>query len=279
MKYDVLEPFKSELERTLSPNTAKKYYSAVKNIFSDLQFSNLSEIDPDIIEKKLEEIKGKNQFSATKNGLLRLKKFDDRLILPGEDYFKNLSRHKRNFRKNKGKVVPVDTVKRKINQISNEKLKLAYRLALATGVRVSELEKLRPMDITIKDDNKIIVYVENGKGGKSRNIEGITDKYLCNRLKDYMSEFQPNEPLFFSEDYMREKANDLGIEMHDLRRIFAVEKKSEAKREGMSVYEANGIVQKNLGHASFRVTRRYLYGKKIVHKKGKVNGKTNRKTT
>ncbi len=61
---------------------------------------------------------------------------------------------------------------------------------------------------------------------------------------------------------MREKADELGIECHDLRRIFAQTTREELKKE-MPVAAANEIVQQRLRHARFSTTKRYLFNRKL----------------
>ena len=49
------------------------------------------------------------------------------------------------------------------------------------------------------------------------------DPYLYDRLQDYVSRVQATqgEKLFYSEATMRKEAGRLGMECHDLRRIYA----------------------------------------------------------
>lgn len=58
-----------------------------------------------------------------------------------------------------GSGLKKDTIKRKINALRNQKLKIGYWLALSTGLRVFEVAKLTREDIQIKDNEKIIVRV------------------------------------------------------------------------------------------------------------------------
>lgn len=272
MKYDVLEPFKNYLSENLTDRTANKYYSSVVKLFQELQFNNISEIDKKYIEKEAPRLfKTKNEFSSVKNGLKHLKNVYPELDIPDEVFFKQTSLKKRNWSKKGNKNIDLNLTKRKINQISNEKLRYAYRLALVSGLRVSELEALEKEDITFSED-KMIVYVRNGKGGKSRTVVCLEDRYLYNNLNKYIDQLNPGEKLFYSEAYMREKADDLDIECHDLRRIFAITDRNLLKKE-MSVYEANMKVQEHLGHERFSTTKRYLFNRKlIIETKGATNG-------
>lgn len=272
MKYDILEGFNVYLQERLTYNTAKKYYSSVVNFFGDLQFSSLSDIGQDYITNKLQQQPStKNEFSAIKNGLRQLQVYDNSLVLPGESFFKDISIHKRNRRKSSGKTIYLDGVRRKVNQIKNERLKLAYRLAMVSGLRVSELANLETQDIRFGEDGAINVMVINGKGGKDGIVTCVKDEYVYCRLQEFIKNLEKGSRLFYSQVYMREKANNIGLECHDFRRIYAIMHRNALKKE-MPVYEANRIVKDNLRHARFVTTKKYLYGKKLVIKKGGEDG-------
>ncbi|SFS08009.1 site-specific integrase [Anaeromicropila populeti] len=268
MKFDILEDYKQYVqEHTKSPQTAKKYYSAVKNLFADIQFNHLQEIEQEYLKGKLSTLKTKNEFSAAKNGLKLLHQFDSTLKLPDEAFFKENSLHKKNHRK-KAEPIYTDETMRKVNQIQNKKLKLAYRLAVISGLRVFELEALTPEDFDFQEDGTISVNVRNGKGGKNGIVYCRKDNYVFQELKKYIQENgKADTRLFYSEEYMREKANDLGLECHDFRRIYAFLHRKELKESGMNTYDANKIVQENMRHSRFKTTRRYLYGKKFYEKR------------
>lgn len=267
MKYGILSEFKEYLDQKHTKNTAKRYYSAVNTLFKEVQFDSLEEIPEGYIENKLSSLKNKNEVSAVKNGLLNLFEMDNSLVLPDQDLFSQVSKKKRNTRKNKGEVIDLDQVRRKVNQIRDEKIRLAYRLAMISGARVSELANLEKQNIMFQD-GKILVNIIDGKGGKSGIVECIPDEYVYKNLQHYVEKMDSEEKIFYSESYMREKAWKLGLEMHDFRRISAVLLKKRLMNEGSNVYEANGKVMEFLRHDRFETTKRYLYGKKIKIKKG-----------
>lgn len=266
MKYDILEEFRMYVqEHTKSPDTARKYYSAVKNLFSELQFNSLQEIDQEYIKQRLMQVKTKNQFSACKNGLELLKEYDSSFPIPDETFFTDGSRHKRNHR-HKAEPIYVSTVKRKVNQIRNKKIKLAYRLGMVSGLRVSELAALKFGDVKFGEDGIITLHVRHGKGNKAGNVTCMKDDYVFRELKAYIQEHgTETEKLFYSAKYMQEKASKLGLECHDFRRMYAhLHKKKLKKEEGMSNLEANKVIQGNLRHSRYKTTKRYLYGKKFI---------------
>ncbi len=262
IKYDVLIPFKEYLMKNMkSPNTARKYYSAVVKLFDEVQFNSLEQISSDwILQEAKNKFKTRNEFSAAKNGMKWLAKLHPELSIPSEEQFRGISQKKKNFSRKPKKVIYLNPTQRKINQIRNKRLKYAYRLAAISGLRVSELEDLEAKDVTF-NDGKIFVQVQKGKGGHGGCVECLEDKYLYERLPGFLQDY-PEGKLFYSEAYMREYAAKLGIECHDLRRIFAIQTRNELKKE-MSMEEANQVIQQRLRHARFSTTKRYLFNRKL----------------
>lgn len=70
-------------------NTRDKYYFAVDRLFKKLQFDKLDELNKEQIEQELAKIKGKDKFSAAKNGLKHLRNYDNSFQLPEENFSKN----------------------------------------------------------------------------------------------------------------------------------------------------------------------------------------------
>lgn len=261
MKFDLLEPFHKYLQEELKPNTAKTYYAAVVKLFKDIQFNSLKEINKEwLLEESKKKFRTRNEYSAVKNGLKYLRKIYPELKLPTEEEFHNVSVKKRNYSKRPPKIIYLKPTQRKINQIRNERLRFAYRLALVSGLRVSELADLEASDLTFKD-NKIFVRVQKGKGGHGGIVECNPDPYLSNKLPEFVKGY-PEGKIFYSESYMIENAEKLGIECHDLRRIFAIQTRQELKKE-MPVEKANEIVQQRLRHSRFSTTKRYLFNRKL----------------
>lgn len=262
MKYDILEPFREYLQETLKPNTAMTYYRAVEKLFKPVQFNSLEQLDKEwLLQETAKQFRTKSEFSAVKNGLIRLKQFDASLSLPSEEEFRNISIKKRNFSRRPKKVIYLKPTQRKINQIRDERLRYAYRLAMVSGLRVFELADLEADDITF-DGEKIFVNVRNGKGGHGGVIECRSDTYLTEKLPEFLKK-HPDGKIFYSTKHMKNFANHLGIECHDCRRIFAIELRNELKKE-MPVTEANKIVQQQMRHSRFSTTKRYLFNRKLV---------------
>ena len=154
---------------------------------------------------------------------------------------------------------------RTINQISDKRLKLGYRLMLISGLRVSEVADLEPGDIRIRDDGVIDLHIRNGKGGKTGNVECMKDDYVRKHLRELLDIIEPGQKVFYSASTMEKQATNLGMECHDLRRIYSKHRLRELiEEEAMSKGKAHQIVQKELRHESGKTTDLYLYGRKFV---------------
>lgn len=264
MKYDILTPFRKFLNSEIkNKNTADRYYQAVNSLFRDAQFDGLDSFTQADIEERLKKIKSANAYSAAKNGLLWLKRFDDNLQLPPQEFFKKSARGKRKTRTKPNGIIRGDTVTRKINALRDKKLKLAYRLILASGLRVSEAAALEKGDIAI-DGEEITINVRHGKGGSNGMVKCRPDTYLADQLKTYLADMDTEERPFYAAETMIGHAGELGIECHDLRRMAAVLHRQESIAAGMSREKANTAVQQFLRHTKFETTRRYLFGKKLI---------------
>jgi len=269
MKYDLLEPYKDYLNTIYGKNTARKYYSAVVKLFRDQQFNDITDIDPDFIKAELpERFETRNEFSAAKNGLIHLKDLYPNLRLPNEEYFHSISIKKRNRSKKPKKYLYLDPIQRTVNQISNPKLKYAYRLALISGLRVSELSALQASDLHFDDPNGKIIHVDvkHGKGGSNGRVECLPDVYLYEHLQKYAAE-HPEGNLFYSEAHMRKEADRLNLECHDFRRIFSQQLRNKLKTEtDLDQQEINAAVQERMRHKRFSTTKRYLFNRKLCIK-------------
>ena len=267
MKYAVLSAYRQHLQKTIkNRNTADRYYFAVVKLLENYQFGSLNEISREALESELMKCRGKNDFSAAKNGLLHLHSFDNRLNIPPADFFKKQSLQKRNRSKRPAKTLYLDTITRKVNAIKDDKLKLAYRLMLVSGLRVGETSQLTKEDITIQGES-ITVNVRHGKGGSNRQVVCMQDAYLADRLQDFLQDKEDEGKLFYAQSTMRRRANELGLECHDFRRIAAINYRREQLQQGETYPEANEQTKDFLRHARFSTTKRYLFNRKLKIKR------------
>lgn len=260
MKYDVLHAFREWLDQDqeLAANTKKKYYQSVKNVLANTDFDRPDELSPEVIERGIKALKTKNDVSAAKRGFEYFARYCPELRLP--DSLGEISKHKRNYKKRKWEPLDLDKLQRTINSLSNKKLKYAYRLMLATGLRVSEVEQIRKQDITIEGD-EIQLFIASTKNGSSVTV-GCQEPYLIEKLTAFLSDMEDHDKVFYSASTMQTEAQSHGFECHDLRRSFAKMKYRELKPE-IGSYRAVGEVRELLRHQSCRTTKIYLRRKII----------------
>lgn len=263
MKYGILESFQGYLKETMNKNTAKKYYSAVKNLFKDVAFEGLEEIDPDFIKKRMRELPNKNEFSAAKRGLMKLQEFDPCLRLPEEEFFQETAKRKHNRVESRGQKIYKDTIIRKVDRVRDPDLRLAYRLEMVSGLRISEIADLRPGDIDLSGDH-MQVFVRNGKGGKSGLVNCLDDAYVKARLEQLLKKTAAEAPLFYCSGHMMNEAVRLGFECHDLRRIYAQDMLREQLKQGKTRAEATELVRQGLRHSRTETTMIYLQGRTVI---------------
>lgn len=272
MKFDVLGAgFRAYLLDALgNKNTADRYYFAVKRLLADIQFNRLAEVPREALEARLEQVRRKSDYSAAKNGLCWLRRYDETLQLPDEAFLKAVGSQKRNFSSRPAKTLYLDTIRKKVNALQNEKLKYAYRLMMVSGLRVSEAAGLKKEDIHIAG-GKICVEVRRGKGGSNGLVECMEDPYLAEQLKRYLEQFQAKDEVFYSAATMKRRAGELGLECHDFRRMAAIMyRKEELQEHKKPIREANEGTREFLRHVRFSTTKRYLFNRKLKVKKRKA---------
>lgn len=254
-KYDVLHEFKERLgrEEGLSDNTKLQYYKFTKKVLQDLNFSNPEDIQPEQVLMNVSKLKTKNDVSAAKRGLEFFSSYYPEFQLHSQ--IKEVSLKKRNRKKRTWQPLDLNAVKKTINALHDEKLRLAYRSMLETGMRVSEVECLRKKDIKI-DGNTIRFYLQHTKKGCEDEVFCSSD-YLATKLTSYLEKFEEEEKLFYSKSMMMKKAGEHGFECHDLRRAYAKNEYRSA-RQSVNSYEAVDIVRDKLRHESCRTTKKYL---------------------
>lgn len=281
MKYDILGGFRrwlNESESVTNKNTADRYYFAVAKLLRQMQFDSLEEIPPESLLDKLAALRTKNDVSAAKNGLKLLEQYDKTLTLPKDAFFRQISEQKRNRTKTVDTAARPSDIVRRVNALRDKKLKLAYRLMLATGLRVFEVAALTAGDIVISDD-VIIVHVQHGKGGKAANVKSMPDKYLAENLARFLEGKAMQEFVFYSAQYMKNKAWEHNLECHDMRRIAAVNfhEKQIEKRTAQAIEQANLETQEFLRHERFMTTKRYLNSPRLLSEDHRVRQKERKK--
>lgn len=150
----------------------------------------------------------------------------------------------------------VDTIR---NICANPYERALVETLLASGLRINELANLKIEDI---DFEKLVIHVNNGKGGKDRTtfITSVTKKYIFKYLKwnkhksDYVftSRLDGKYNTNSLGEVMRKMSERCGIHIHPhrFRRTLA----TDLARKGMPIQE----IQKLLGHSKISTTQGYI---------------------
>jgi site-specific recombinase XerD len=143
-----------------------------------------------------------------------------------------------------------------INKIQNIKHKAIISLAYGTGLRISEICKLKINDI---DSKRMIVNIIQSKGNKDRIVP--LSQYNLELLRKYFIKYKPIEYLFNGQkslQYSTESCNKIvkkyigeKYHFHILRHSYA----TTLLENGTDIR----IIQKCLGHSSSKTTEIYTH--------------------
>jgi len=160
-------------------------------------------------------------------------------------------------------VLTQEEVWRIINVPENIKHRLLLMTTYSAGLRANEAIKLKPKHI---DSERMLIKVENGKGGKDRYT--LLSEKLLYELRQYYKEYQPKEYLFPSdfkgrtflsyetlrstyEDARKKAGVNKGSGLHTLRHSFA----THLLEAGCDLRK----IQLVLGHKNLTTTMIYLH--------------------
>jgi integrase/recombinase XerD len=246
--------------RNLSENTQKSYLRAVSGLARHYKMS------PDKISKSMAEdylLYLKNVKKQASNGVGTIVsglKFFSRHVLGKEE-------NAPNYAQRKTRKLPVVLTQEEVWRIINAPRNLKHRLMLMTtysaGLRASEVLALKPGDI---DSKRMLIKVENGKGGKDRYT--LLSKKLLKELRQYYKTFRPETYLFPSsykkkgllcyeslrsvyEDARKKAGVNKGPGLHTLRHSFA----THLLEAGYDIRK----IQVLMGHKSLSTTMIYLH--------------------
>jgi len=159
-------------------------------------------------------------------------------------------------------VLSQKQVKNLFDACSNERDRALLMLVYGSGLRVSEVVKLKPYHI---EADRMLVRVEQAKGRKDRYT--ILSQKALKQLRQYWTSYSPKQWLFYGRHkqfhiavdtaqriYYRAK-NSAGITtgkgIHTLRHCFA----THLIEQGIDVY----LIKRFLGHVSIQTTLIYLH--------------------
>jgi len=258
---EIIEEYKVWLEiQGKSKNTIKTYSGIVKKfleflinngiIIADTKSINDS-LDKNLILKFLAEIKVKKKLDSNSLRLYVRAVSSFLKFLDNESLAKQIKAPK--VDKRLPKFITYDELNKLLENSENYRDKLIIKFLFYTGVRVSELIKIKKSDI-IFEEGFVKVY---GKGGKERIVP--IPKELLNELKDYINKIHTENIFPLSsrqvERIIKNIAKKAGINKkvtpHVLRHSLATTLLSK----GVDIR----YIQEILGHSSLNITQIYTH--------------------
>lgn len=160
------------------------------------------------------------------------------------------------------KILSQQDVRAILTALSNLKHRALLHIVYGSGLRVSEVVKLRPGHI---DSSRMLIRVEEAKGRKDRYT--ILSKTGLEVLRSYWRAYRPEEWLFPGQDkrshlsitaaqrVYKQAVNRAGVAggrgIHTLRHCFA----THACDQGVEIF----VIRKWLGHSRLETTSKYLH--------------------
>jgi len=258
---EIIEEYKVWLEiQGKSKNTIKTYSGIAKKfleflinngiIITDTKSIN-SSLDKNIILKFLAELKVKKKLDSNSLRLYVRAISSFLKFLDNESLAKQIKAPK--VDKRLPKFITYDELNKLLENAENYRDKLIIKFLFYTGVRVSELVKIKKNDI-IFEEGFVKVY---GKGGKERIVP--IPKELLNELKNYINKINTENIFPLSsrqvERIIKNIAKKAGISKkvtpHVLRHSLATTLLSK----GVDIR----YIQEILGHSSLNITQIYTH--------------------
>ena len=258
---EIIEEYKVWLEiQGKSKNTIKTYSSTIKKFLEFLINSGIiitdtksinSSLDKNLVLKFLAELKVKKKLDSNSLRLYVRAISSFLKFLDNENLAKQIKAPK--VDKRLPKFITFDELNKLLENAENYRDKLIIKFLFYTGVRVSELIKIKKNDI-IFEEGFVKVY---GKGGKERIVP--IPKELLNELKDYINKINTENIFPLSsrqvERIIKNVAEKAGINKkvtpHVLRHSLATTLLSK----GVDIR----YIQEILGHSSLNITQIYTH--------------------
>ena len=258
---EVIEEYKVWLEiQGKSKNTIKTYAGTIKKFLEFLINNGIiiidtksinSSLDKNLILKFLAELKVKKKLDSNSLRLYVRAISSFLKFLDNENLAKQIKAPK--VDKRLPKFITYDELNKLLENAENYRDKLVIKFLFYTGVRVSELIKIKKNDI-IFEEGFVKVY---GKGGKERIVP--IPKELLNELKNYINKINTENIFPLSsrqvERIIKNIAKNAGISKkvtpHVLRHSLATTLLSK----GVDIR----YIQEILGHSSLNITQIYTH--------------------
>jgi integrase/recombinase XerD len=258
---EIIEEYKIWLEiQGKSKNTIKTYSLITKKFLEflmnngiyDISQKNLnSYLDKNIIFKFLAEIKVKRKLDPNSLRLYVRAISSFLKFLDNETLAKQIKAPK--VDKRLPKFITLEEFQKLLNSADNYRDKLIIKFLFYTGVRVSELVRIRKNDI-IFEEGFTKVY---GKGGKERIVPVPND--LLNEIKEYIEKNNLDTLFPLStrqvERIIKETAKKAGINKRVTPHVLRHSLATILLSKGVDIR----YIQELLGHSSLAITQIYTH--------------------
>lgn len=254
VKYDVLGEYRSFLEIRRRRTTARVYTERLNVLLENQSIINTIEnINIDEMINNLKKAKNKNEFSQYKNAMIYF--LESQKISLSQEQIEHIKEIESNTHKQYRKLKKADFQKidRTIKHLKNKKLKMSFQTLIATGLRVSELAQITKENCTLTDDTLTFDFTSKGGNIEQVSISKDNNKNLFESLEQMVLSTKDNARVFYSANYLQQKAKHYGFKCHDLRRACAkLEYKNSKSKEQ---------VKEKLRHSNVKTTELYLKSK------------------
>ena len=247
--------------RGYSPKTNKAYLCHIKRFVRHFRQKKINELSNKEIREYLLSLIDETQCSEAylDQGISAIK-FLYSNVLKKTDMVVDIKRPKKN--KKLPEVLSEGDICRLFNSISNKKHRLILLLTYASGLRVSEVVRLKLENF---DFERKLIHIKQGKGKRDRYT--ILSQVVVNNLKEYIRFMEPDEWLFpgakpgthitersvqniLDKAVLKAKISKK-VTVHTLRHSFA----THLLERGTDLR----YIQELLGHASSKTTEIYTH--------------------
>jgi len=254
----VLQKVERELKlRNYSSKTVQAYLFCIKE-YLKYKKTGFDQLDEENIKDYLLQMQDCGKSSQTINLHLNAIKYFYR------DVLKNYNKISIKFAKRSQKlpiVLSREEISLIVSSISNLKHKMIISLAYGAGLRISEVQDLKTLDLDIAEKT---IHIKNAKGKKDR-ITVLPEKLIAD-LNKVLSYHRPQDLLFESErggklstrtlekifeNALKKSGSKKPATFHSLRHSFA----THLLENGTDIR----YVQELLGHANIRTTQIYTH--------------------
>lgn len=258
-----------ELEKSIelegkSKGTLERYTSNIKKLMEYYPNREISKLSEEELREYAFYLHRRRYAETTYNNHIAAIRYVYRNVI-----FKQINVRKIPLKRTKKKEIMIpskEEVIEIINRCKETELRLAVLLAVTSGMRISEIVRIKGKEINaIKKE----IYIEKGKGKKERItiIEEMVIKEARRYWVEEREKIEGNEYLFAKKNYeghiksdkiSRELRKKTKYTMHNLRHYFATEVYMQTKDVE--------YVREIMGHELIETTKKYIHNKEKEYK-------------